>query len=123
MCAPLSNPQYFRALLLRPLSRGDPTASKLLQAVVSQILLRRTKDSKGANGENVVELPDIEFFRVPVKLDDETRKVYEEVLEHSKTRFEETLRTGEGAANVLSMLTRSELAYMGYFKVCAHVDF
>ncbi|OXG23958.1 DNA repair protein Rad5 [Cryptococcus neoformans Tu259-1] len=106
MCAPLSNPQYFRALLLRPLSRGDPTASKLLQAVVSQILLRRTKDSKGANGENVVELPDIEFFRVPVKLDDETRKVYEEVLEHSKTRFEETLRTGEGAANVLSMLTR-----------------
>lgn len=71
----------------------------------------------------MVELPDIEFFRVPVKLDDETRKVYEEVLEHSKTRFEETLRTGEGAANVLSMLTRSELAYMGYFKVCAHVDF
>ncbi|KIR59606.1 DNA repair protein Rad5 [Cryptococcus bacillisporus CA1873] len=106
ICAPLSNPQYFRALLLRPLSRGDPTASKLLQAVVSQILLRRTKDSKGANGANVIELPEIEFFRVPVNLDDETRKVYEEVLEHSKRRFEETLRTGEGAANVLSMLTR-----------------
>ncbi|KGB78750.3 hypothetical protein CNBG_4588 [Cryptococcus deuterogattii R265] len=106
ICAPLSNPQYFRALLLRPLFRGDPTASKLLQAVVSQVLLRRTKDSKDANGANVIELPEIEFFRVPVNLDDETRKVYEEVLEHSKRRFEETLRTGEGAANVLSMLTR-----------------
>lgn len=60
----------------------------------------------------MIELPEIEFFRVPVNLDDETRKIYEEVLEHSKRRFEETLRTGEGAANVLSMLTRSELGSM-----------
>lgn len=62
----------------------------------------------------MIELPEIEFFRVPVNLDDESRKVYEEVLEHSKRRFEETLRTGEGAANVLSMLTRSELGSMRY---------
>ncbi|ODO09326.1 hypothetical protein I350_02926 [Cryptococcus amylolentus CBS 6273] len=107
ICSPLNDPAYFRALLLRPLSRGDPAAHKLLQAVVSQTLLRRTKDSKGADGKKVVELPELEFFKVGVTMDEETRAVYEEVMEHSRTEFEANMRSGEGnPANVLSMLTR-----------------
>ncbi|WWD17137.1 hypothetical protein CI109_101574 [Kwoniella shandongensis] len=108
LCTPLDQPDYFKSLLLRPLSRGDPAAGKLLQALVGQILLRRTKDSRDSRGNKLVDLPSIEFFRCPVQLDDDTRKLYDEVLDSSKRKFEEALRTGEGTANVLSLLTRSK---------------
>ncbi|KAK8864537.1 hypothetical protein IAR55_001787 [Kwoniella newhampshirensis] len=86
------------------------TVGKLLQALVGQVLLRRTKDSKDANGNDLVSLPPIEFFRCAVQLDDETRKLYDEVQESTKRRFQEAMQTGE-VGNVLSMLTRSELNF------------
>ncbi|WWC70170.1 uncharacterized protein I206_104118 [Kwoniella pini CBS 10737] len=106
ICKPLDKSEYFKTLLLRPLRRGDPTAGKLLQALVGEVLLRRTKDSKDSKGRKLIELPKIEYFRVGVKLDEETRKGYDEILEGSRQRFREALETGQGTANVLSMLTR-----------------
>ncbi|WVF71338.1 hypothetical protein IAT40_006141 [Kwoniella sp. CBS 6097] len=106
ICKPLDQPEYFKSLLLRPLKRGDSKAAQLLQALVAQILLRRTKDSKDTKGKKLVELPGIEYFRCAIKLDDETRKLYDEILEGSRRKFQEAMRTGEGTANVLSMLTR-----------------
>ncbi|WVQ99528.1 hypothetical protein IAU59_006664 [Kwoniella sp. CBS 9459] len=106
ICKPLDQPEYFKSLLLRPLKRGDAKAAQLLQALVAQILLRRTKDSKDAKGKKLVELPGIEYFRCAIKLDDDTRKLYDEILEGSRRKFQEAMRTGEGTANVLSMLTR-----------------
>lgn len=116
-------PEYFRSLLLRPLRDGDPEAGKLLQALVGQILLRRTKDSKDAQGKKIIELPPIEFFQCPIKLDDDTRALYDEISAASVRRLQDAMRTGEvrvvcadsGAgltmqspANVLSLLTRSK---------------
>ncbi|OCF32964.1 DNA repair protein Rad5 [Kwoniella heveanensis BCC8398] len=106
ICKPLDQPEYFKSLLLRPLKRGDPKAAQLLQALVAQILLRRTKDSKDAKGKKLVELPGIEYFRCTIKLDYDTRQLYDEILEGSRRKFQEAMRTGEGTANVLSMLTR-----------------
>lgn len=87
--------QYFKSLLLRPLKAGQPHAGKLLQALVGQVLLRRTKDSKDAAGKSLVSLPSIEYFQVPVQLDKETRSLYDELHEVSKKRFQEALRTGQ----------------------------
>ncbi|WWC94582.1 hypothetical protein V866_001429 [Kwoniella sp. B9012] len=106
ICKPLDQPDYFKTLLLRPLKRGDPTAARLLQALVGEVLLRRTKDSRDSIGHKLIELPGIEYFRVGVKLDEDTRKVYDEILEGSRQRFQEAMETGQGTANVLSMLTR-----------------
>ncbi|ORX35743.1 SNF2 family N-terminal domain-domain-containing protein [Kockovaella imperatae] len=107
LCAPLDKTDYFKALLLRPLRNGDPAAGKLLQALVGQILIRRTKDTKNAAGEPIVQLPPIEFFQVPVQLDEDTRLLYDEVLVTSQRRFQEALSGGQGGtANILSLLTR-----------------
>jgi hypothetical protein len=69
-----------------------------------------------------VQLPPIEYFQCPVILDDDTRRMYNEVREISAQRFQEAVRTGlvrhlirpaskalsmQGTANVLSLLTRS----------------
>ena len=100
---------YFKALLLRPLRSGDPAAGKLLQALIGQILLRRTKETKDAAGKRIIELPPVQFFQVPVQLDEDTRLLYDEVLTTSQRRFQEALAGGGGTtANVLSLLTRSE---------------
>ncbi|WWC89156.1 uncharacterized protein L201_004074 [Kwoniella dendrophila CBS 6074] len=106
ICKPLDQPEYFKTLLLRPLKRGDPVAARLLQALVGEVLLRRTKDSRDKQGKKLIALPSIEYFRVGVKLDEETRNVYDEVFEGSRQRFQQAMETGQGTANVLSMLTR-----------------
>lgn len=74
---------------------GDPEAGKLLQAVVGQILLRRTKESKDASGKKIIELPPVEFFQCPIKLDAGTRALYDEIAEASRRRLENAMRTGE----------------------------
>lgn len=62
---------------------------------MAQILLRRTKDSKDKTGQRLVDLPAIEYFQVPVKLDAEARALYDEVFTFSARRFEEIVLTGE----------------------------
>lgn len=98
----LRQAQYFKSLLLRPLKNGNPAAGKLLQALVGQVLLRRTKDSKDASGRNLVSLPPIEYFRVPVQLDPETRATYDEMHEMSRERFQEAMATGQVSPSGMS---------------------
>jgi SWI/SNF-related matrix-associated actin-dependent regulator of chromatin subfamily A3 len=103
---PLDQAQYFKSLLLRPLKTGQPQAGKLLQALVGQVLLRRTKDSKDASGRSLVSLPSIEYFQVPVPLDQETRTLYDELHEISRNKFQEALRTGQVGDNSGIKVTR-----------------
>jgi SWI/SNF-related matrix-associated actin-dependent regulator of chromatin subfamily A3 len=79
--------EYFKTLLLRPIKNGDPAAGKLLQALVGQILLRRTKESKDLDGKRLVDLPPIEYFEVKVALDEETKTLYDEIFRVSTEAF------------------------------------
>ncbi|KAL7421932.1 hypothetical protein Q5752_003704 [Cryptotrichosporon argae] len=110
ICAPLDTPEYFRSLLIRPLastrSYDNNAASRLLQALVGQILLRRTKNTKNKEGRTIVELPPIEYYDVAVKLDDETRRVYDRINAECARRFMEMMDEGEGQVSVLAILTR-----------------
>lgn len=110
MCAPLDQPEYFRTLVLRPLKSGSPEAATLLQAIVGQALLRRTKDTKGKDGKPIVSLPPIEYYQVPVKLDEPTRRIYDEVHAESRRRFEESMSSGEvgGRTMYRDELTQAE---------------
>ncbi|KAI9639359.1 uncharacterized protein MKK02DRAFT_39660 [Dioszegia hungarica] len=106
VCKPLDQANFFKSILLRPLKAGDPMAANTLQAIVGQSLLRRNKDSRNARGEKLVELPPIDFFECIIPLDEETRALYDEISDVSRSRFNNTLRTGEGRGSVLAMITR-----------------
>ncbi|CAD6586976.1 MAG: hypothetical protein TREMPRED_004617 [Tremellales sp. Tagirdzhanova-0007] len=106
VCAPLDQPQYFKSLLLRPLKNGEAAAVRLLQALVGEILLRRTKDSRNSSGHRLIELPAIEYFQCPIQLDSITRQLYDELRSASAVKFQEALQTGESTANVLAIITR-----------------
>jgi SWI/SNF-related matrix-associated actin-dependent regulator of chromatin subfamily A3 len=87
-------------------------AANTLQAIVGQSLLRRNKDSRNAQGEKLVELPPIDFFECIIPLDEETRALYDEISEVSRTRFDNTLRTGEVSFGV-SQLTSGTRQCLG----------
>ena len=91
----LFQPQYFKSLLLRPLKNGEAAAVRLLQALVGEILLRRTKDSRNSSGHRLIELPAIEYFQCPIQLDSITRQLYDELRSASAVKFQEALQTGE----------------------------
>jgi SWI/SNF-related matrix-associated actin-dependent regulator of chromatin subfamily A3 len=95
VCAPLDQHDYFRSLVLRPLKAGSPAGGRLLQAIVGQILLRRTKDSADKDGNKLVTLPPIEYYQCPVKLDPQTRETYDEVMRESIRRFRESMNNGQ----------------------------
>lgn len=95
VCAPLDRAEFFKARVLRPLRAGSQEAGRLLQGIVGQVLLRRTKDTVGADGERIVQLPPIEYYQCEVALDPDTRRTYDAVLAASKRLFEESLRSGE----------------------------
>lgn len=99
LCVPLDDPQIFKWLILRPIKAGSGEASRLLQAIVGQVLLRRTKESKDKEGKKLISLPKIEYYQCPVKLDPDTRELYDEVQVESAKRFQENVATG-GVGNL-----------------------
>lgn len=101
VCAPLDQHEYFRSLVLRPLKHGSSAAGRLLQAIVGQSLLRRTKDTKDKDGNKIVSLPPIEYYQCPVKLDPQTRETYDEVFKESGRRFRESMSTGTVSSYLL----------------------
>lgn len=96
--------EYLKSLLLRPLKSGSPAAAKLLQALVGQSLLRRTKDSRDSKGTLLVTLPPIEHFQVPVTLDEDTRGLYDEMYAVSRERFQRALLSGEGVRRLFYLI-------------------
>lgn len=100
---------------MRPVKNGDVAAGKLLQALVGQILLRRTKDSTDKSGKRLVDLPTIEYFQATITLDEETRALYDEIQQASA----EALLSGQVRIDV----TPVALAHSAEYCQCVvHVD-
>ncbi|ORY75046.1 SNF2 family N-terminal domain-domain-containing protein [Leucosporidium creatinivorum] len=124
-CEPLSSPDLFKRLLLRPLASGDANGIRILKSVMSSISLRRTKEMS-KDGVPLVKLPKIDFFVVSIELGKEQRQAYETVAEESKRYLKEFLQARDSNpngvaaaaptfANVLSLLTRMR-------QLCLHED-
>ncbi|EDR08813.1 SNF2 superfamily protein, partial [Laccaria bicolor S238N-H82] len=108
ICRPLDNEDFYKRLLLRPLKNGEAAGVELLRALMSHICIRRTKEMQDANGLPLIPLPPVEMIKVPVALNEEARRLYDEVQRVSQQRFENFINRGANAvqSNVLSMLTR-----------------
>ncbi|KZV95946.1 hypothetical protein EXIGLDRAFT_747903 [Exidia glandulosa HHB12029] len=115
VCAPLDQEDFFKSILLRPLTAGNPKGVEVLKGVMTQICLRRTKEMQDDDGKHLVDLPPVEMTVVTVTLPDETRKLYDEIEELSAQRFEDYMERARrealqgnfmASANVLGMLTR-----------------
>ncbi|KAK7053402.1 hypothetical protein VNI00_004028 [Paramarasmius palmivorus] len=109
ICNPLDQEDMFKRLLIRPLKDGHPEGVELLRALMSHICIRRTKEMQDKAGNALVPLPPVEMIKIPVKLSDEARALYDELEALTQNRLE-TLMSRGGASlfqsNALAMLTR-----------------
>jgi len=56
-----SEQEIFNRLVTRPISKGDPSGSGILQLMMGGICLRRRKDMK-FQGKHIVELPGVDEY-------------------------------------------------------------
>lgn len=107
--APLNEPTLWSQLIERAIKRGQASGAMLLKAVVSALILRRTKDMTDAKGKALIELPPIDFYKHTIDLDDDTRSYYDEVAEALRNRVAGYINDGVLAqrySNVLVFLSR-----------------
>lgn len=60
----------------------------LLQAIMSDICIRRTKEMQDDEGNRLVALPPVNFYSIKVDLHEEDRKAYDLAMAASKRKFE-----------------------------------
>ncbi|KAM6502461.1 SNF2 family N-terminal domain containing protein, partial [Amanita muscaria] len=111
ICRPLDNEDFFKRLLLRPLKHGHAEGVELLRALMNQTCIRRTKEMQDSQGNPLIKLPPVEMIRMSVNLNDEARRLYEEVealaQQKLRTMLAQAVNINRNVqANALAMLTR-----------------
>jgi len=82
---------------------------KMLQLVLQPLLLRRTKNTKAADGSPILVLPSSNVEILRLEMTEPERDFYKAIYSRSRTRFAEFQAAGKvmsNYANVLEMLLR-----------------
>jgi DNA repair protein RAD5 len=90
----------------KPFEKKDKKAAEALQLIISELLIRRTKN-KRVNGERLVLLPPKKLLMIELEFTPAEATFYQSLYEYSKGRFEEFMQTGtvlKNYANILEML-------------------
>lgn len=92
---PWNNFSFWKTFITVPFMNKElERALTVVQSVMEPILLRRTKDMRGADGKPLVELPSKEVHVVPVTLSQEERDVYDLIFASAKSAFDKNVRDG-----------------------------
>lgn len=87
--APWSSYSFWRSYISLPFERKEPGVLDSVQSVLQPLLLRRTKDMKGPDGQPIVDLPekvvDVEY----VEFSPPERDFYSAVYKRSKLKFDD----------------------------------
>ncbi|XP_048844341.1 helicase-like transcription factor isoform X3 [Brienomyrus brachyistius] len=100
--------EWWNRVIQRPVTLGDNTGLKNLQALVKGITLRRTKTSR-VGGRPVVKLPEKKVFVQHVILSEEERQQYEKIRMDGRAIIGRYFREGTvltNYADVLAILLR-----------------
>ena len=111
----LSEFEIFNGTLIRPLKNGDPAASVLLQALMSTVCLRRSKDMKFID----LKLPQITPLKYPVTFLPHERERYDAFKSEAQGVLEETkARKGDSTySHLLEVLLRMRQT-CNHWKLC-----
>lgn len=85
---------WFNTVILRPFEKGDAVALNRLKAVLHPLMLRRTKDMKGSDGAQILELPPRIEETLRLQFSETERDFYEALYNRSQTKFEAFVKEG-----------------------------
>jgi len=90
----------------KPFEKKDKKASEALSLVISELLIRRTKNKK-VNGQTLVRLPPKKISTMELIFTDAEQLFYKSLYEYAKSKFDEFVQSGtvlKNYANILEML-------------------
>ncbi|KAG8431459.1 hypothetical protein GDO86_018655, partial [Hymenochirus boettgeri] len=105
---PFTDREWYQRTIQRPVTIGEEGGLRRLQALIKNITLRRTKNSK-IKGRPVLELPERKVFIQHVELSLEERQIYETVKNEGKAVISRYVNDGTVLvhyADVLAVLVR-----------------
>jgi len=106
---PWSSFGWWKEVIGRPYEQPDPDQQGLalqrLRAVLTPLLLRRTKSMKQRNGESIVKLPPRIDETLHITLSEKERELYSALFARSKTMFEGYAASGVLNAKYIQVLT------------------
>jgi DNA repair protein RAD5 len=124
--SPLDEYTYWRRQILRPLvEQKDMRALHRLHGALQPLLLRRTKASKGADGQPIVKLPPRTLVLERLLFTPEEKDFYDALRTQSKVRFDAFVAEGRvlnNYASVLAMLQQMRQACDHPFLVLSRAD-
>ncbi|KAL4394593.1 hypothetical protein S83_004920 [Arachis hypogaea] len=104
---PWCNWAWWNKLIQRPYENNDPTALKLVKAILRTMMLRRTKETKDKHGRPILLLPPVDTHFVECEQSESERDFYEALFTRSKVQFDHYVAQGKvlhNYANILDLL-------------------
>lgn len=90
----------------KPFEKKDRRAAEALQNVISELVIRRTKDKK-INGQRIVMLPPKRIQLIELEFSAAEEQFYKSLYSYSKSKFDEFVQSNtvlKNYANILEML-------------------
>ncbi|XP_008438555.2 DNA repair protein RAD5B [Cucumis melo] len=106
---PWCNWAWWNKLIQRPYENGDPRGLRLIKAILRPLMLRRTKDTKDANGRPILVLPPTDVQTVTCEQSEAEHDFYDALFKRSKVQFDQFVAQGKvlhNYANILELLLR-----------------
>ncbi|CAG9330396.1 unnamed protein product [Blepharisma stoltei] len=100
---PWSDYLWWNRIITKPFNKQDPNVYAILRRLLKPIMLRRTKETKLADGSLMVSLPPISIETIHIEMNSEERSLYNRLFEHSKARLHSLISTGKFKAYIASI--------------------
>lgn len=101
---PWCDPAWWRRTIETPHAAGDPVALDRLQHILSDVLLRRTKSTKGKDGKPIVTLPPKTVEIVTLKMSSAEAEFYAALRERSRAEFYGYVSSGSALSSYIQIL-------------------
>ncbi|XP_055833348.1 DNA repair protein RAD5A isoform X1 [Solanum dulcamara] len=95
---------WWNKLIQKPFEEGDESGLKLVQSILSLIMLRRTKSSTDREGRPILVLPPADIQVMYCELTEAERDFYDALYKRSKVKFDQFVEQGRVLHNYASIL-------------------
>ncbi|KAG8931874.1 hypothetical protein FRC03_004298 [Tulasnella sp. 419] len=101
-----------------PAKFGQPLGVARLQTIMKSITLRRTKETKAANGKTILDLPPRRDELRYLKFDETEKKIYDSFYDESKAEFNQLTKNNEVMKNYVGILQK----ILRLRQICDHYE-
>ena len=115
---PLDNKSAWTEYIGTPVKYGQPLGIARLQIIMKCITLRRTKESRGQDGQRILSLPPRRDELRYLKFDEQEQAIYDQFFTESKAEFNQLSDKNEVMKNYVGILQK----ILRLRQICDHFE-